>query len=230
MLPSLPVAPIYSGMCGRFTQLFTWRDLFELYALSNVDAPNLRPSWNVAPAQDVGVVVEEDGGRLLKTMRWGLIPSWAKEEKIGNSLINARLETAATKPAFRAAWKARRCLIPASGFYEWRAMPQGLSKKPAKQPFYISRKDGQPLTFAGLWERWGKEGLLSCTILTTEAGGTIRELHDRMPVMLDKRSVEGWLGGGEPIASEAAVQLVLVSSKMNSPRYNEPDCIEALVG
>ena len=217
-------------MCGRFTQLFTWRDLFELYDLSNVDAPNLRPSWNVAPTQDVGVIVQEDSRRIYRTMRWGLIPSWAKEEKIGNSLINARLQSAATKPAFRSAWKARRCLIPASGFYEWRAVPQGLSKKPAKQPFYIRRKDGLPLTFAGLWERWGPEGLLSCTILTTEAGGAIRELHDRMPVMLDTGGIEGWLGGGEPVASEAAVQLVPVPSKMNSPRYNEPGCIEALVG
>jgi putative SOS response-associated peptidase YedK len=121
-------------------------------------------------------------------------------------------------------------LIPASGFYEWHATLQGLARKPAKQPFYISRKDGLPLTFAGLWERWGKEGLLSCTILTTEAGGTIRELHDRMPVMLDKRDIEGWLGGGEPVASEAAVQLVPVSPKMNSPRYNEPGCVEALAG
>ncbi len=112
-------------------------------------------------------------------------------------------------------------------------MPQGLGKKPAKQPFYIRRKDGLPLTFAGLWERWGPEGLLSCTILTTEAGGAIRELHDRMPVMLDTGGIEGWLGGGEPVVNSeiaGAVQLVAVSSKMNSPRYNEPGCIEALVG
>jgi putative SOS response-associated peptidase YedK len=101
------------------------------------------------------------------------------------------------------------------------------------KPITRSRQDGQPLAFAGLWERWGPEGLLSCTILTTDAAGVIRELHDRMPVMLDKRGIEGWIGGGEPAVSREtvdAVQLVPVSPKMNSPRYNEPDCIDSLVG
>ena len=218
-------------MCGRFTQLFSWRDLFDLYNLSNPEAPNIQPSWNVAPTQEIGVVVQEDSSRLFKTMRWGLIPSWAKDGKIGNSLINARLETATTKPAFRSAWKARRCLIPASGFFEWRAVPQGLSRKPAKTPFYITRLDGLPLTFAGLWERWGPDNLLSCTILTTDAAGAIRTLHDRMPVMLDAGGIEGWLNGGDPVVSagiEDAVQLVAVSPKMNSPRYNERGCIVPL--
>ena len=127
-------------MCGRFTQLFTWQELHDLYELSNALAPNLRASWNVAPTQDIGVIVAEGGTRVYKTMRWGLVPSWAKDEKIGNSLINARLESAATKPAFRAAWKARRCLIPASGFYEWRTAAVPGKPKPAKQPFYISRQ------------------------------------------------------------------------------------------
>jgi putative SOS response-associated peptidase YedK len=173
-------------MCGRFTQLFTWEELHRLYNLTNRLAPNIGPSWNVAPTQDVGVIVNEDDGHTYKTMRWGLIPFWAKDEKIGNSLINARLEGIATKPAFRSAWKERRCLIPASGFYEWRAVEVPGKSKPAKMPFYISRKDGVPLTVAGLWERWGKDKLLSCTILTTEAADGIRDLHNRMPVMLAK--------------------------------------------
>jgi putative SOS response-associated peptidase YedK len=215
-------------MCGRFTQIYTWQEVHDFYALTNALVPNLRASWNVAPTQDIGVIVAEGGRRIYKTMRWGLVPAWAKDEKIGNTLINARLESAATKPAFRSAWKARRCLIPASDFYEWRAAAMPGKPKPVKQPFYISRQDGLPLTFAGLWERWGAEGLLSCTILTTDAAGSIRELHDRMPLMLDAGGTEVWLGGGEPVAGEAAVKIVPVPRKMNSPRYNEPGCIEEL--
>ncbi len=218
-------------MCGRFSQLFTWEELYHLYNLTNLLAPNLCPSWNVAPTQDVGVLVNEGGGRIYKTMRWGLIPFWAKDEKIGNSLINGRLETAATKPAFRSAWKERRCLIPASGFYEWRAIEVPGKTKPSKMPFYISRKDGNPLIFAGLWERWGKDSLLSCTILTVEAHDCLRDLHGRMPVMLDKDGIGAWLAGGAPSIDpglETAVRIAPVSPKVNSPRYNEPDCIEAL--
>jgi putative SOS response-associated peptidase YedK len=122
-------------------------------------------------------------------------------------------------------------LIPASGFYEWREIEVPGKAKPAKQPFYISRKDDIPLTFAGLWEKW-KDGMLSCTILTTEAADGIRDLHNRMPVMLAKEGFEPWLSGDEPFVDRGiddAVQIMAVSPKMNSPRYNEPDCIEALV-
>jgi putative SOS response-associated peptidase YedK len=128
-------------MCGRFTQLFTWEEIYNLCNVSNPLAPNVRPSWNVAPTQDVGVILPEDGRRIYKTMRWGLAPAWAKDLKIGNQLINARLESVAEKPAFRTAWKTRRCIVPASGF-EWKAMPGPLASKPFKQPFYITRKDG----------------------------------------------------------------------------------------
>ena len=103
-------------MCGRFTQLFTWEELYHLYNLTNPLTPNIRPSWNIAPTQDVGVIVPEDGGRIYKIMRWGLVPMWAKDLKIGNQTINARIESAAAKPVFRGAGKSRRCLIPASGF------------------------------------------------------------------------------------------------------------------
>jgi len=218
-------------MCGRFTQLCTWSELITLYNLTNDPIPNLRASWNIAPTQDVGVIVPEDGGRIYKTMRWGLVPMWAKDLKIGNRAINARIETAATKPLFRGAWKSRRCLIPASGFYEWRTSDVPGKAKPAKLPFYISRRDGQPLSFAGLWERW-KDGMLSCTILTCEACDGIRDLHTRMPMMLTPDGFEPWLSSEDPVVDpslDTEVKVVPVSPKMNSPKYNEPDCIEALV-
>jgi putative SOS response-associated peptidase YedK len=218
-------------MCGRFTQLFTWRELIELYNLTNPALPNLRASWNVAPTQDIGVIVKEEPGLIYKTMRWGLIPFWAKDEKIGNSLINARVETFAEKPAFRSAFKERRCLIPASGYYEWKTLPGVTKSKPLKQPFYITASDSKPLTFAGLWEKW-KDGLLSATILTTDANESTRELHIRMPLMLDQNGIESWLGGGEPQLSDAVnrgLKFHPVSPKMSRPAYNESDCIEALV-
>ncbi|MGO9172705.1 MAG: SOS response-associated peptidase [Rhodomicrobium sp.] len=217
-------------MCGRFTQLFTWEELYNLYNLTNPLTPNLRPSWNIAPTQDAGVILPEEGGRIYRTMRWGLVPAWAKDLKIGNRTINARLETAQTKPAFRNAWKSRRCLVPASGFYEWREIAVPGRAKPAKMPFYIARKDRQPLTFAGLWERW-TDGMLSFTILTTAACDGIRELHSRMPAMLAPQSFEAWLSGADPVCDPcigAAVQVTAVSPRMNAPQYNEPACIEAL--
>ncbi len=217
-------------MCGRFTQNFTWAELVSLYNLTNPAIPNLRPSWNVAPTQDVAVVLREGSGLVYKTMRWGLIPSWAKDEKIGAQCINARVETVAEKPAFRSAFKARRCLIPASGYYEWKSMPGPLASKPLKQPFYITRADGVPFTFAGLWERW-KDDLLTCTILTTDAAESIHGLHNRMPVVLDTEGMSAWLGGGKPeLAAQinANLKFFPVSPRMNKPTHNAPDCVEPL--
>jgi putative SOS response-associated peptidase YedK len=147
------------------------------------------------------------------------------------SLINARLEGAETKPSFRSAWTQRRCLVPVSGFYEWKAMPGPLASKPLKQPFYISRKDGAPFTFAGLWERW-TDNLLSFTILTTEAYDGMRDLRTRMPVILDANGMQAWLAGEPPTVApdiETVVQLFPVSPRMNKPSYNAPDCVAPLM-
>ncbi|MGO9473515.1 MAG: SOS response-associated peptidase [Rhodomicrobium sp.] len=225
-------------MCGRFTQNFTWAELHALYRLTNPLIPNLRASWNVAPTQEIGVVVPEEAGLVYKTMRWGLIPFWAKDEKIGNSLINARVETVATKPAFRSAFKERRCFIPAGGWYEWKTAPADGKGRALKQPFYITRQDGVPLTFAGLWERWKPKDeavkgkvLLSCTIVTTDASDGTRDLHSRMPLVLDEAGREIWLAGGTPRPPENIDELVRfypVSPRMNKPAFNAPECIEAL--
>jgi putative SOS response-associated peptidase YedK len=162
--------------------------------------------------------------------RWGLVPFWAKDMKIGSQLINARLETVAEKPAFRSAWKTRRCIVPASGYYEWKALPGRLASKPIKQPFYITRKDGRPMSFAGLWERW-KDDLQSFTIITTGACDGTKDLHGRMPLVLDQSGFEPWLAGETPTLScsvDDDLHFFPVTPQTNKPAFNEPDCIAPL--
>lgn len=166
-------------------------------------------------------------------MHWGLIPSWAKDPSIGNRIINARSETVAEKPSFRAAFKRRRCLIPANGFYEWKK----IGKK--KQPYYVRRKDGEPFAFAGLWEPWeGEDGTVieSCTILTTEPNADIRPLHNRMPVILDPSDYDQWLNPEvdelETLAPlmhpypDGKLEAVPVSPLVNNPKNDDAQCIE----
>jgi putative SOS response-associated peptidase YedK len=165
-------------MSGRFTLTTPMPVLAELFLFP--EAVPQPPRYNIAPTQAVATVRATDPNhRKLAWCRWGLIPSWAADPAIGNRLINARAETAAEKPAFRSAFRHRRCLIPADDFFEWQKTVG------RKQPFYIKMKDGQPFAFAGLWERWegGGEPVETCTILTTEANEVVRPVHDRMPVI-----------------------------------------------
>lgn len=168
-------------MCGRFTLHMPWAELVKLYRIH--DRPNLTPRYNIAPTQDIlAVRLDKDGAQELADLRWGLIPRWSKDEKPGYSTINARAETVASKPAFRDAFRKRRCLIPADGYYEWKKLEDG-----AKQPYRITLGPEQPFSFAGLWERWekGDKMIESCTIIVTDANKLTRYIHDRMPVILD---------------------------------------------
>ena len=175
-------------MCGRFIQSSTGEALAGRFQLAT--APDRAPRYNVAPGQPIGAIrIAADGSREWVTLRWGLVPAWAPEPKTTYRTINARAETVAEKPAYRQAFRRRRCLIPADGFYEWQAVGTG------KQPYCIAPADGQPVAFAGLWERWERDGqvLESATILVTQANARIAPIHDRMPVILDPAAEARWL-------------------------------------
>jgi putative SOS response-associated peptidase YedK len=218
-------------MCGRFVQHShpeVYASAFELDSLSAA-----APRYNLAPTQQVLVVRKADERRELVPLRWGLIPSWSKGPESGYSMINARAETVDTKPAYRTAFKHRRCLVPTEGFYEWK------KKGRTKTPFLIRRKDGEPFGMAGLWERWhGKddETIESCTIIVTEANALVRDLHDRMPVIVAPEDYAAWLDPQNtdaeglrkmlPPADSAPWTLVEVSRKVNSPKNDSPDLIE----
>ncbi len=225
-------------MCGRFTQRMSWRELHERMDLIGTPL-NLRPRYNVAPGQDVSVVRAAEGGRSLAMLRWGLIPAWAKDPAIAWKLINARSETAAQKPSFRAAYRHRRCLIPADGFYEWRR-----EGKP-RQPWLFGLTDGAPFAFAGLWERWTVpagaaltgslaersqgDAVETCTILTTAANETVAPVHGRMPVILPRDAYDPWLAGEDvPLPPFPANDMTAwpVSMLVNRPANDDPRCVE----
>lgn len=179
-------------MCGRFTLHMPWSELVKLYRIHD-DRRNLRPRYNIAPTRDVlAVRLNAAGEREAVNLRWGLLPFWANDEKIGYSTINARAETVATKPAFREAFKKRRCLIAADGYYEWKKLEDG-----SKQPYRIALAPEQPFSFAGLWERWEKQDKVieSCTIIVTNANDLTGYIHERMPVILDPADYDRWLDG-----------------------------------
>ncbi len=224
-------------MCGRFTLRSSAQAIADQFQLTFL--PELQPRYNIAPTQSVAAVRVAPGSsdvaqRELVLLHWGLIPSWAKDRKLSYSTINARAETVDSKPAFRQAFQKRRCLILCDGYYEWQKTGDH------KQPFYIHRRDDRPFALAGLWEHWqqGDDPLQSCTIIVTEANAQLRSMHDRMPVILDQADYDVWLdpeSAGKPqlrellrpLASED-LEAYPVSTVVNSPRHETPQCIEPL--
>ncbi|NJL89221.1 MAG: SOS response-associated peptidase [Coleofasciculaceae cyanobacterium SM2_1_6] len=226
-------------MCGRFTQFAITKAAEALQVEAIDEAIDLPPRYNIAPAQTVAAIAQlpENDQRQWLPLRWGLIPSWAKDLAIGYKLINARSETVAEKPSFRSAFKHRRCLIPTNGFYEW----QHLDGSKKKQPYFISLQNDDLFTLAGLWERWESlEGdiLETCTILTTTANELVSPIHDRMPVILQPQDYDQWLDPNFKQAdklqellkpySAKAMQAYPVSIKVNSPKNDSPECSQRL--
>ncbi len=222
-------------MCGRFTLTSNMDDLQSRFGFEGRDLV-FRPSYNIAPTQPV-LAVTNDGQRRAELMRWGLVPFWAKDIKIGYRMINAVGETAATKPAFRAAFKKRRCLILADGFFEWRKDGK------EKIPTYIFLKSREPFAFAGLWETWKSpegETVKSCTIITTKPNEFIEPIHNRMPVILSGETEALWLDpmteeaeALQPLIQGAPAELMescIVSSLVNSPKNNTPECVVPITG
>ncbi len=216
-------------MCGRYSLIASIAELGERFGFNGADAA-YSPSYNVAPTQGVLTVVAENEARRAVRMRWGLIPSWAREASIGSRMINARAETVAEKPSFRTALRRRRCLVLADGFYEWRRTSAG------KRPMRITNASGEPFAFAGLWDTWRDpqdETVTSCTIITTRANDLLRPIHDRMPVILQRDQEDLWLDHDvrEPDAlhevliphSPGAMKAYEVSTLVNSPANDGPE-------
>ena len=217
-------------MCGRYTLISDISELQGQFGFM-MEPADIRPRYNIAPTQQVLTVVN-DGERRGELMRWGLVPSWAKDIKIGSRMINAVSETAAAKPAFRSAFRRRRCLVLADGFYEW--------KREGKQrfPMYFTQKSGDPMALAGLWENWKSpegEWVQSCTILTTAANSFIEPVHNRMPVILSAETQPLWLdpltetpSNLEPLLLPAPPEFLKVrevSPMVNNVRNDDPVCI-----
>ena len=233
-------------MCGRFVSSSTPEKIAEYFGAA-FEGETLGENYNVAPTNDIyGVVVGPDGEARLEVFHWGLIPVWAKERKIGQRMINARSETMASKPAYKGVFKKNRCLIPMDGFYEWQAGQPGgpvtKAGKPAKQPMFISRLDGEPLAVAGLWSAWrdpessDPDWLHSATVITTSANGTMSPIHDRMPVILPQSAWEAWLDPNnndiESLskllipAPDTLLQVRAVSTDVNNVRNKGPHLID----
>jgi putative SOS response-associated peptidase YedK len=229
-------------MCGRFTQTISLEALIQQFNVEE-PIPLFKANYNIAPTQKIVAVRRkaESEKRECVFLRWGLIPVWAKEAKFGNQCINAKCETVAEKPAYRSAFKKRRCLIVANGFYEWQRLGD------RKQPMWIGRRDKKPFAFAGLWEWWQPPAgdsetpaapIESCTIITTEPNELMSDIHNRMPVILPPSSYDEWLA---PTAQTEPLKALLrscpsedlfaypVSPMVNSPKINAPELLEPIV-
>jgi putative SOS response-associated peptidase YedK len=224
-------------VCGRYS--LAAPDPAQIRARFPVgESVDIRRRFNVAPTDEVlAVTTDREGAARGELLRWGLVPSWADSPKLGAKLINARLETVAEKPAFRSAFARFRCLIVADGFYEWRRYGEG-----PKRPFHITRDDGQPFAFAGLWSIWhgpAEQTLRTCTIITRPANETIATLHDRMPVILAPEHETDWLDTATPSGALAEIlsglpaartRLTEVGTAVNDARHDEPDCLDPPAG
>lgn len=176
-------------MCGRFTLVADPEKVMNRFQLQEIPF-DLKPRYNIAPGQPIPVILDDSGRRRIGPLRWGLVPAWASDEKIGYKMINARAETLLEKPAFRRLFERKRCIIPADGFYEWKQMDRG------KQPMRITMKNGEPFAFAGLFDTWTRpdgERLHTCTIITTRPNQVVADIHDRMPVILRPEDEDLWL-------------------------------------
>ncbi|MEI8057091.1 MAG: SOS response-associated peptidase [Actinomycetes bacterium] len=251
-------------MCGRYAASRSPDDLVEEFDIAALPEVRLAPDWNVAPTKDVYVVVERrprdsegvpsaavEPTRQLQVMRWGLVPGWAKDPAIGSRMINARMETVLEKPAFKRAFAKRRCLVPADGYYEWYTPidgPKGRGGRPLKQPFYIHPADGGVLAMAGIFEFWRdptrteddpRAWLMTTAVLTTDAEDAVGQIHDRMPLFVEREHWDDWLdpdidGSTSDLAdllipaSTGKLDAYPVSTAVNNVRNNGPDLILAV--
>lgn len=219
-------------MCGRFTLTVGLEEVVRRFQIEQKDPVEDHPRYNIAPTQEIPVVVSRMGQRQLVPMRWGLIPAWAKDASFASRMINARRETVAQKPAFRHSFKRKRCLVPADGYYEWK-VEQG-----TKKPYRIVKEDGELMAFAGLWDRWtSPQGIPmhTFTIITVTASKNLRDLHHRMPVILEREAESVWLNPevtdptelGQLFHSSLSEQLEAypVSTVVNSARNDVPECV-----
>lgn len=217
-------------MCGRFNLTATAEQLADHF--QGLRVPEFEASYNIAPGQKILAVVGLADKRLkFVKLQWGLIPSWVKDNNIGHHLINARAETLQQKPSFRSAFKHRRCLIPATGYYEWQTWPDH------KQAYHVHRQDNRPFAFAGLWEHWQRDDatIYSCTLITTSACPALHDIHERMPVLLAESDYRLWLDQATPPEQLLALMdhfayptltATPVSPWVNNPRHNSPACIK----
>ena len=238
-------------MCGRYTSTSSVADLATVFEVDEVKAEPLPPRYNVAPTLPVYAVAltkpkdDEDKvpRRALGTFRWGLVPSWAKDPSIGNRMINARAEGIADKPAYRRSVARRRCLIPADAFYEWQRRRARDGRPAGKLPYAVRRRDGRPMALAGIWEVWrdkenpDAEPVRSCAIVTTGANALMAPIHDRMPVVLEKKDWSAWLDPSTDMATveglmvpaaDGILEAYPVSTRVNDVAHEGPDLVEPL--
>lgn len=213
-------------MCGRIAQNYTWRELHDLYALTG-PALNIEPRYNIAPTTRIIAIRGDKDRRVASNMRWGLIPSWWREEKPPAHTFNARSDGIAGKPMWRKIHKTQRCIVPVSGFYEWK------NEEGAKKPFFVTRETGEIMSLAGLWDRFEHEGeeILSCVIITTDANETMAPIHNRMPVILGRHDLNAWLSGlaeNEILrpCPASRIRATEVSAYANKVANGGPECIE----